>query len=74
MRLINLTPHAVNIYTHVTDDAQAVELLGPPIALLENNQPNPKITTPADLEYLEFLLARAERAASARPSSSRAPF
>lgn len=43
---------------HVTDDAQAVEQLGRPIALLENPLPNPKITTPADLEYLEFLLGR----------------
>jgi len=40
----------------VTDDAQAVELLGHPIALLENHSPNPKLTTPADLRYLEFLL------------------
>ncbi len=43
---------------HVTDDAQAVELLAHPIALLENAHPNPKLTTPADLAYLEFLLAR----------------
>ena len=43
---------------HVTDDAQAVEQLGHPIALLENNTPNPKLTTPADLAYLEFLLQR----------------
>ena len=43
---------------HVTDDAQAVELLGHPIALLENATPNPKLTTPADLAYLEFLLGR----------------
>lgn len=42
----------------ITDDAQAVEQLGHPIALLENTSPNPKLTTPADLEYLEFLLAR----------------
>ncbi len=42
----------------ITDDAQAVELLGHPVALLENFQPNPKLTTPADLAYLEFLLAR----------------
>jgi 2-C-methyl-D-erythritol 4-phosphate cytidylyltransferase len=44
----------------VTDDAQAVELLGHPIALLENSSPNPKLTTPDDLAYLEFLLARSE--------------
>ena len=42
----------------ITDDAQAVEHLGHPIALLENPHPNPKLTTPADLGYLEFLLAR----------------
>ena len=43
---------------HVTDDAQAVEQLGHPIALLENSHPNPKLTTPADLAYLEFVLSR----------------
>jgi 2-C-methyl-D-erythritol 4-phosphate cytidylyltransferase len=45
---------------HVTDDAQAVEQLGHPIALLENTHPNPKLTRPSDLTYLEFLLAREE--------------
>jgi 2-C-methyl-D-erythritol 4-phosphate cytidylyltransferase len=44
----------------ITDDAQAVEELGHAIALLENNRPNPKLTTPADLPYLEFLLAKDE--------------
>ena len=43
---------------HITDDAQAVEKLDHPIALLENTHPNPKLTTPADLAYLEFLLTR----------------
>ena len=42
----------------ITDDASAVELLGHPVALLENTQPNPKLTTPADLAYLEFLLSK----------------
>ncbi|HND62782.1 MAG TPA: 2-C-methyl-D-erythritol 4-phosphate cytidylyltransferase [Opitutaceae bacterium] len=42
----------------VTDDASAVEKLGHSIALLENTSPNPKLTTPADLEYLEFLVTR----------------
>ena len=41
----------------ITDDASAVELLHHPVALLENNRPNPKLTTPADLPYLEFLLS-----------------
>ena len=42
----------------ITDDASAVELLKHPIALLENTHPNPKLTTPADLAYLEFLLSQ----------------
>lgn len=42
----------------ITDDAAAVELLHHPIALLENPYPNPKLTTPTDLAYLEFLLSR----------------
>jgi 2-C-methyl-D-erythritol 4-phosphate cytidylyltransferase len=42
----------------VTDDAGAVELLGKSVALLENLHPNPKITTPADLEYVAWLLER----------------
>ncbi|PTX92551.1 2-C-methyl-D-erythritol 4-phosphate cytidylyltransferase [Opitutus sp. ER46] len=43
---------------HITDDAQAVETLGEPVALLENPHPNPKLTTAADFKYLEFLLAQ----------------
>jgi 2-C-methyl-D-erythritol 4-phosphate cytidylyltransferase len=49
----------------ITDDAAAVELLKHPVALLENPHPNPKLTQPADLAYLEFLLAS---------TGSRAPF
>jgi 2-C-methyl-D-erythritol 4-phosphate cytidylyltransferase len=48
---------------HITDDAQAVEQLGHPVALLANANPNPKITTPADLEYLAFLLEAMRRKA-----------
>jgi 2-C-methyl-D-erythritol 4-phosphate cytidylyltransferase len=43
----------------LTDDASAVELLRHPVALLENPHPNPKLTTPADLGYAEFLLSAA---------------
>ena len=42
----------------VTDDAAAVELLKHPVALLDNPHPNPKLTTPADLPWFEYLLAR----------------
>ncbi|MFT3870273.1 MAG: 2-C-methyl-D-erythritol 4-phosphate cytidylyltransferase [Nibricoccus sp.] len=45
----------------ITDDAAAVELLNHPVALLENATANPKLTTPADLAYLEFLLANPQR-------------
>jgi 2-C-methyl-D-erythritol 4-phosphate cytidylyltransferase len=34
-------------------------LLGHPVAVLANDRPNPKLTTPADLAYVEFLLSRA---------------
>ena len=39
----------------VTDDAAALEVIRKPVALLENSHPNPKLTTPSDLAYLEFL-------------------
>ena len=50
----------------ITDDAAAVELLNHPVALLENPHANPKLTTPADLPWLEFLLTQ--------NSGSRPPF
>jgi len=51
----------------ITDDAAAVEVLGHSIALLENPYPNPKLTTPTDMAYLEFLL-------TPPPPGSRTPF
>jgi 2-C-methyl-D-erythritol 4-phosphate cytidylyltransferase len=39
----------------LADDTAAIE--SHPIALLENPHPNPKLTTPADLGYAEFLLS-----------------
>ncbi|KAF0094149.1 MAG: 2-C-methyl-D-erythritol 4-phosphate cytidylyltransferase [Puniceicoccaceae bacterium 5H] len=42
----------------ITDDTAAVGKLGVPVALVENPLPNPKITTPEDLPYVEFLLSR----------------
>ncbi|GHB95770.1 IspD/TarI family cytidylyltransferase [Cerasicoccus arenae] len=40
----------------VTDDTAAVAREGHSVTLVENPFPNPKLTTPADLPYLEFLL------------------
>ena len=43
---------------HITDDAAAVELIKHPVALLENTHANPKLTTPTDLPWFEYLLAQ----------------
>ena len=40
----------------ITDDVQAVERLRAPVTLLDNPHPNPKLTAPADLAYIEYLL------------------
>src|SRR5271157_4915691 len=56
--LIERAYAAVNLRARrVTDDAAAVELLGHAVAMLENPFPNPKITAPQDMAYVEFLLA-----------------
>lgn len=47
--------HVVARKLKITDDAAAVEALNHPVALLENTYPNPKLTTPADLPYFEYL-------------------
>lgn len=41
----------------VTDEVSAVESLGEPVQLVENHEPNPKITFPADLSLAEAVLA-----------------
>ncbi len=42
----------------VTDDTAACELIGQPVALVESFDPNPKLTTTADLPFLQHLLAQ----------------
>lgn len=42
----------------VTDDTAACELIGQPVKLVESRSPNPKATSPADLPFIESLLAR----------------
>ena len=44
---------------NVTDDTAACELIGQPVRLVESATPNPKITVPGDLPYLELLLRQA---------------
>jgi len=40
----------------VTDDTAACELIGQPVRLVASATPNPKVTVPADLAYVELLL------------------
>jgi 2-C-methyl-D-erythritol 4-phosphate cytidylyltransferase len=42
--------------TLVTDDTAACELIGQPVRLVVDPQPNPKVTRPEDLPYLAALL------------------
>jgi 2-C-methyl-D-erythritol 4-phosphate cytidylyltransferase len=44
---------------HVTDDTAACELIGQPVRLVPGATPNPKVTVPADLPYIELLLKQA---------------
>ena len=43
----------------VTDDTAACELIGQPVRLVTGPAPNPKVTVPADLPYVELLLQQA---------------
>ena len=47
---------AVSKNLSVTDETSAVELLGHPVSLVDAGYPNPKVTTSADLSYIEFLI------------------
>ena len=40
----------------VTDDTAACELIGQPVRLIAVAAPNPKVTVPADLPYIELLI------------------
>ena len=40
----------------VTDDTAACELIGQPVRLVASRQPNPKVTCPEDLPWVESLL------------------
>jgi 2-C-methyl-D-erythritol 4-phosphate cytidylyltransferase len=45
----------------VTDDTAACELIGQPVQLVIGTEPNPKVTRPEDLQYVELLLRGAKR-------------
>jgi len=41
-----------------TDDTAACELIGQPVQLVQSKTPNPKVTVPADLPFIETLLQK----------------
>jgi 2-C-methyl-D-erythritol 4-phosphate cytidylyltransferase len=43
----------------LTDDTAACELIGQPVRLVKSTSPNPKVTVPADLPFIESLLQSA---------------
>ena len=45
----------------VTDESSAIELTGRSVTLIDPGYPNPKVTSPADLPYVEFLLRKNEK-------------
>ncbi len=53
--LLRALEYARSLGVDVTDDAQAVELLGSPVTVVEGDDANLKITTPADLAAAEAL-------------------
>lgn len=42
----------------LTDDTAACELIGQPVQLVKSATPNPKVTVPADLPFIESLLRK----------------
>jgi 2-C-methyl-D-erythritol 4-phosphate cytidylyltransferase len=44
---------------HVTDDTAACQCIGQPVRLVPSVRPNPKVTVPGDLAYIELLLREA---------------
>ena len=42
----------------LTDDTAACELIGQPVRLVKSESPNPKVTVPGDLPFIESLLRR----------------
>jgi len=47
-----------------TDDTAACELIGQPVRLVASDCPNPKLTRPGDMAYIEFLLQQQAQSAS----------
>jgi 2-C-methyl-D-erythritol 4-phosphate cytidylyltransferase len=59
---VEIIRHALTLarerHWHLTDDTAACELTGHPVKLVTGTAPNPKVTVPEDLHYIELLLKR----------------
>ncbi len=59
---VEIIRHALGLarerHWHLTDDTAACELTGHPVKLVTGIAPNPKVTLPEDLHYIELLLKR----------------
>ncbi len=59
---VEIIRHALTLarekHWHLTDDTAACELTGHPVKLVTGTAPNPKVTVPEDLHYVELLLER----------------
>jgi 2-C-methyl-D-erythritol 4-phosphate cytidylyltransferase len=57
---VDVLRHALSVVRErglqVTDDTTACEFIGQPVKLVASATPNPKVTTPADVPYIELLL------------------
>jgi 2-C-methyl-D-erythritol 4-phosphate cytidylyltransferase len=56
--IVRAYQHVRDHHIKVTDDAAAASSIDMPVTLIHLDDPNPKITTPADLDYLGWLLSR----------------
>lgn len=59
-QLINALDHAKSHGINVTDEASAMEHMQHPVALIEGNPANIKITRPADLPLAQFYLQQSD--------------
>lgn len=56
--LMQALRYAQGTGAQITDEAAACELIQQPVILVENPDPNPKVTVEADLPFIEWLLSR----------------
>lgn len=56
--LMRALRYAQEIGAQITDEAAACEWIRQPVILVENHDPNPKVTVKADLPFIEWLLSR----------------